>query len=121
VMSTVKVTDPDGNEFELSPGFIQRKEKPREYLEVPVGDSGRNLVLGGVDSQTGQGVLYIARPPRETMWIEASIKPFIGLLWAGTIMVMFGMGLSTAYRGREQSLAPAAAIPEAAMPKRGAA
>jgi cytochrome c biogenesis factor len=38
---------------------------------------------------------------REALVAEASVKPFISLVWAGTLLIILGFGLSIAHRSKE--------------------
>jgi cytochrome c biogenesis factor len=97
------VTDPEGRVYDLAPGFTDRRDQERELQEVSIGTTGMNLALSGIDTRTGRGTLQIVRPPLEAVWVEASIKPFIVLLWFGTGLVMLGMAISTVYRAMAKS------------------
>ena len=52
-------------------------------------------VSGLADGQASQ------MPPKETLVVEASIKPFINLVWIGTAMLMFGFIITIFRRWRE--------------------
>jgi len=90
----------NGTSLRLRPGFVDRGESGREFIEAPIGDTGKNLVLGGIDPATHEAELYVADSPQETLWVEASTKPLIGWLWLGTALVLAGMATASVFRGR---------------------
>jgi cytochrome c-type biogenesis protein CcmF len=56
--------------------------------------------IGVVDQLAGGGV---TRAP-DVLVAEASIKPYINLVWAGTVLVLLGFVVTIVRRGREASL-----------------
>jgi hypothetical protein len=95
----------------VKPGIRVLKDGGRVLIEAPIGTTGMNLVLTDFDSNTGDGFFQVARPPREYLHVEASLKPFILLLWVGTFVATLGLVISTLYRGR-------LAVRKAVKPKR---
>jgi hypothetical protein len=91
-----------GNEvFEVRPAMTTRGGgHPPEFEEFPVGWTGMNLVLAGVDSDRGTASFHLVPAPRELLYAELSLKPFILLLWVGSALAVFGLALSVAYRFR---------------------
>jgi len=89
-----------GERLRLRPGLVERANMDPEYREAPIGDTGLNLVLSGVDTETRQARFYVAPKGRDSIWVEASFKPFIGLLWLGTGLVTLGLLVSTIFQGR---------------------
>jgi hypothetical protein len=100
VVRTEVQVEKDGQTWVLHPGFIDRGQMGREFLEEPIGDTGISLVVGGAHPAHQEAELFLTPTPEETLWIEASTKPFIGWLWVGTVLVTFGMMLAGTYRGR---------------------
>jgi cytochrome c biogenesis factor len=43
----------------------------------------------------------VSQPTKDVLIIEASIKPFVGFVWLGTLVVLGGLILSIARRSRE--------------------
>jgi cytochrome c-type biogenesis protein CcmF len=90
-----------GNTFPVRPGLISRPNAENlELVEAPVGRTGLNLVLQSVDSQKGKAYFQLTTTPQEYLYAEASLKPFIGLLWVGTVLMVLGLAIATAQRGR---------------------
>jgi hypothetical protein len=74
--------------------------------EVP-GSGGLTLTLGRIDAEGGAVELQVldpeaAAPTAEPakLVLDISTKPLIGLVWLGTIMVIFGVTLAIANRSR---------------------
>ncbi len=65
-------------------------------LTLNVGmEGGKSAVTVAVEKE-GE-----AKTAREALIAEASVKPFIGLVWAGTVVMMVGFGLSIVNRSKE--------------------
>ncbi len=56
------------------------------------GESAVSIEVGGGHGGSG---------PEETLIVEASIKPFVGLLWLGFLVMMGGFGVAIAQRWKE--------------------
>lgn len=93
------VVEAGNQQIPVNPG-IRILNDGRTFQEAPIGETGMNLVLTAFDSNTGEGLYQVTRPPREFLQIEASIKPFILLLWIGSLIMSFGLVISTFYRAR---------------------
>jgi cytochrome c-type biogenesis protein CcmF len=63
-------------------------------MNISMGE-GASKVTIGIQHETHQET----RP--DVLVAEASIKPFINLLWAGTVLIMIGFGLAIVKRWRE--------------------
>jgi cytochrome c-type biogenesis protein CcmF len=88
-----------GQSFEVRPAVISRPgSEELERIEAPIGNTGMNLVLKDVDGQTAMAQLYVAPAPQEYFYAEVSTKPFIGLLWMGTAVVLIGLIMATLHR-----------------------
>ena len=101
----------DGHEREtITPVAIYRQGAPPQYrstasklmnanvelLAMNVGTaSAGSTVTVGVERQD-----TASRPP-EVLYVEASVKPFISLIWTGTILMTCGFVLSIVKRSRE--------------------
>jgi cytochrome c biogenesis factor len=42
-----------------------------------------------------------AGPAGESLIVEASVKPFVGLLWMGFLLMLGGFGVSIAHRSKD--------------------
>jgi len=99
VYAEVNVTAGGENLF-LKPGMVNRTNMDPEYQEAAIGNTGLNLVLAGVDGPNHIAEFYVTPEPREALWVEASLKPFIVLLWIGTALVVLGVLVAGVFRGR---------------------
>ncbi len=90
-----------GQSFDVRPAIISRPgSEELERIEAPIGNTGMNLVLLDVEAQKALAQLYVAPAPQEYFYAEVSTKPFIGLLWMGTAIVLIGLILATLHRWR---------------------
>jgi cytochrome c-type biogenesis protein CcmF len=91
-----------GETYHVRPGIISRpgETEQLEQIEAPIGRTGSNLVLDRVEANTGRAHFHIASTPQEYLYAEVSLKPFIGLLWIGTGLTVFGLAFATFQRGR---------------------
>ena len=86
----------------------------RNPVDLPGGGA---MTLGNVDPNGGTAELMVSVPgapaPAEVLAVELSTKPFIGLVWVGMGILLFGAGLGIRRRlalgKREDAAAPAAA------------
>jgi cytochrome c-type biogenesis protein CcmF len=67
-----------------------------------------SLMTLNVGMQGGKSAVTVAvekaaevQSSREALIAEASVKPFISLVWAGTLLIILGFGLSIAHRSKE--------------------
>ena len=84
----------------VKPGMIHRANMDPLYEEAALGQTGLNLVLASVNANTRTAEFYVAPPPQEAIWVEASVKPFIVLLWIGTGLVVIGVAVAAIHRGK---------------------
>jgi cytochrome c-type biogenesis protein CcmF len=59
---------------------------------MSTGESAVTIEVG--DAHTGHGA-------QESLIVEASVKPFVGLLWLGVLVMMGGFGISIAHRSKD--------------------
>jgi cytochrome c-type biogenesis protein CcmF len=92
----------------------------REPVDLP---GGGTLTLGDVDPNTGTAQLLVraagAPAAADVLAVEVSTKPFIGLVWVGMGLLLFGAGLGIRRRLAQKRREEAAAVP--ARPVRVAA
>jgi hypothetical protein len=90
-----------GETYHVRPGIISRPgTEELELVEAPIGRTGYNLVLARIDAAQAQAFFHLVPTPREYFYAEVSLKPFIGLLWIGTVITVFGLITATLHRGR---------------------
>ena len=93
----------------------------RTPVDLP---GGGTLTLTNADPNGGTAELAVnvpgAPPQADVLAVEVSTKPFIGLVWIGMAILLFGAGLGIRRRlalsGREESAAPAIPVRVAAAP-----
>ena len=88
-----------GTSHQVDPGVISRPgAEELELIEAPIANSGMNLVMAELDPQSATAYFQVAPTPQEYFYAEASTKPFIILLWAGTMMTLVGLIVATLRR-----------------------
>jgi hypothetical protein len=93
----------------------------REPADLP---GGGTLTLTEVDPNSGMAQFAVRAPgtaaPAEVLAVEVSTKPFIGLVWIGMGILLFGATLGIrrrlAQKRREEAAAPPAPVRVAAAP-----
>jgi cytochrome c-type biogenesis protein CcmF len=82
------------------------------YEEVIAAVDGSKIVVRRVDPGNNRALLYVRQPgslhydlPSDALYVEASVKPFIGILWIGTFVGIAGLILTVVYRARSAALA----------------
>ncbi len=98
-----------GSKYEVEPKYgIKNGEK----LNEPIGIKEANLKISLVSMSADQGAITLQVEPysadnqetqqkREVLTITASIKPFVGLVWIGTLVIVLGFFVSMLRRLKE--------------------
>lgn len=79
-------------------------EREQREAELPEGDG--LVYLEAIDADTkaiSLSILDVSQEASETLILEISRKPLIGLVWLGTILMMIGLGITWWRRGKESS------------------
>lgn len=103
------IVEVNGNKYNLEPKMqISRGQQSYTTEEIPGTDmliKLNNLVASGTINFTiikADGSSSTSNvKPNEVLSIEASIKPFIGLVWMGVIVMVIGFIISTVRRTKE--------------------
>ena len=81
----------------------------REFIPTELKDANMKMVMGNLNA-AGTVELKVspletanAAPPKEVLTIEASVKPFISLVWIGVLTMAAGF-LTSAFRRSKESL-----------------
>jgi cytochrome c-type biogenesis protein CcmF len=83
----------------------------QEHLPVDIKEANLRIKLGSMDA-SGKVNLELSKisaaensniKPKEVLTVEASIKPFISLVWIGVLVMVAGF-LISAYRRSKESL-----------------
>ncbi len=101
-------------QYHCHPIFVVRN---RMVGRVPdeVEDLGVRLSLNAIDPVKGKFTFGVSTTQKDYVILKAMEKPFINLLWSGTLLMAIGFGLSLRQRGRKD--APAYTNSEAALPE----
>lgn len=77
-----------------------------------VEDLGLRLSFLNVDPQKGKFTFGVSTTQKDYIILKAVEKPFINLLWSGTLLMALGFGMAI-YKRRRETEAPAVPAPEA--------
>lgn len=80
----------------------------REFLPVVIKDADLKIEMTSLDAAGSLQVIISSLSKgsglsKEVLTVEASSKPFIGLIWFGTILMVVGFFISTVRRSRESN------------------
>jgi cytochrome c-type biogenesis protein CcmF len=111
VVFSVKV---DGTSIEVVPTF--RGGMGGDPVVTPAlvpGSGGITLSPGRIDAENGTVQLQVwdpslpaAGPEPASLVLDVSTKPLIGLVWIGTLLIMLGVGVAIALRGKDVASIP---------------
>ncbi|WP_426061154.1 cytochrome c biogenesis protein CcsA [Hymenobacter sp. B1770] len=87
-------------QYHVHPVFVVRN---RLVGRVPdeVDDLGVRLTLNNIDPVAGKFTFGVSTTQKDYVILKAMEKPFINLLWSGTLLMALGFGLSVRQRGRK--------------------
>jgi cytochrome c-type biogenesis protein CcmF len=93
-------------QYHVHPVFVVRN---RLVGRVPdeVDDLGVRLTLDNIDPVGGKFTFSVSTTQKDYVILKAMEKPFINLLWSGTLLMALGFGLSVRQRGRKGAVAEA--------------
>jgi cytochrome c-type biogenesis protein CcmF len=91
-------------QYHAHPVFVVRN---RLVGRVPdeVEDLGVRLSLNAIDPVAGKFTFGVSTTQKDYVILKAMEKPFINLLWSGTLLMALGFGLSVRQRGGKGVLA----------------
>jgi cytochrome c-type biogenesis protein CcmF len=99
----------NGREETLKPRLVPGGDTP-VHTGVPSNLLGADVQLLSMNISMGEGASQVTigiehagqqAPKPDVLVVEASIKPFVNLLWAGTVLMMIGFALAIVKRWRE--------------------
>ncbi|MBF9224156.1 cytochrome c biogenesis protein CcsA [Hymenobacter ruricola] len=95
-------------QYHAHPVFVIRN---RMIGRVPdeVEDLGVRLTLNAIDPTAGKFTFGVSTTQKDYVILKAMEKPFINLLWSGTLLMALGFGLSVRQRGGRGAVASEAA------------
>jgi cytochrome c-type biogenesis protein CcmF len=108
-------------QYHCHPVFVVRD---RMIGRVPdeVDDLGVRLSLNAIDPVKGKFTFGVSTTQKDYVILKAMEKPFINLLWSGTLLMALGFGLSVWQRGGKGAVAetPTPDAADEAVPSRTA-
>jgi cytochrome c-type biogenesis protein CcmF len=104
----------EGTTTQVVPWFRGTGDGDTMVVPAAIPDSGgMSLSIGRVSAEDGAVQLKVFDPflpPRPTkpasLVLDVSTKPLINLVWLGTLLVVFGVGLAITLRGRDVAAIP---------------
>ena len=102
------ITGEKGRQYHAHPVFLVRN---REIGRVPeeIDDLGLRITLDQIDPTKGKFTFGVSTTAKDYIILKAAEKPFINLLWGGTLLMGFGLLLSM--RQRRATVRAAASEP----------
>jgi cytochrome c-type biogenesis protein CcmF len=109
VLTATVTSEGKKKEYELKPQYaIHGKEAHASEVTVP--EVGAKIKIAGLNASAGEVHLDILLPKKPTeeevpdmVGIEVSEKPFISILWIGTLVTLLGLAISLYNRTRKPS------------------
>ena len=100
------ITGEKGRQYHAHPVFLLRDREVGHVPEI-IEDLGLKLTLDQIDPVKGKFTFAIATTGKDYIILKATEKPFINLLWGGTLLMGFGLVLSMRQRRAARAEAPA--------------
>ncbi|RYU80791.1 cytochrome c biogenesis protein CcsA [Hymenobacter persicinus] len=110
------VVSGEKKQYHVHPVFVVRN---RLIGRVPdeVEDLGLRLSFVNVDPTNKKFTFGVSTTQKDYIILKATEKPFINLLWSGTLLMALGFGMAIAKHRREARRAPQAATPVVKKPR----
>lgn len=96
-----------GDSTELLAPLVRATGEGQSYVEAISTLDGSKFLVRRVDPKAGRALFYVRElnspdynMPIDSLYLEVGIKPYIGILWLGTFIVMAGMVLTVIQRAR---------------------
>jgi cytochrome c-type biogenesis protein CcmF len=102
------ITGEKGREYHAHPVFLLRDRQVGRVPEI-VEDLGLKISLDQIDPVKGKFTFAISTTGKDYIILKATEKPFINLLWGGTLLMGLGLILSMRQRKAARAAAPVAA------------
>jgi cytochrome c-type biogenesis protein CcmF len=104
LQADVIVTGEKGKQYHAHPVFLLRDRQVGHVPEI-VEDLGLKLTLDQIDPVKGKFTFAISTTGKDYIILKATEKPFINLLWGGTLLMGFGLVLSMRQRKAARAVA----------------
>ncbi|PWJ42866.1 cytochrome c biogenesis protein CcsA [Sediminitomix flava] len=92
-LQSIFTVEDQGNEYQAASQFLIRNNRI-QLIEDHIQALGLKLLTTQIDPQTGSIALEVKHSQRDWIAIKAQEMPFISLVWLGTLIMCFGIGLS---------------------------
>ncbi|HYG20506.1 MAG TPA: cytochrome C biogenesis protein, partial [Ohtaekwangia sp.] len=102
VKGRIRVQGERGDYF-AEPVFLIRSDKMVARLPEEINDLGLRLSLLNIHPESKEFTIGINTRQKDWVVIKAMEKPFINVVWIGTLVLMAGFGIAVARRFREFS------------------
>jgi cytochrome c-type biogenesis protein CcmF len=90
---------------ELRPIYLVMEDGSQQYVQNRVRDWDLSVTFAGMNVTTGEADFVlegVKLMPEDWVLVQARTKPFIGLLWIGSIVMTIGFGIAFVRRRQEQ-------------------
>ncbi|OON66884.1 cytochrome C biogenesis protein [Hymenobacter sp. CRA2] len=114
VQGDIIVYGEKNKQYHAHPIFIVGKSGMVGRVADEVEDLGLRITLDNIDPQKGKFTFGVATTQKDYVILKAMEKPFINLLWSGTLLMGLGFGIAVVQRGRKPKPVPAAKVPRGA-------
>ena len=95
-------------QYHVHPVFVVRN-KMIGRVPDEIEDLGLRISLNSVDPTAGKFTFGVSTTQKDYIILKAVEKPFINLLWSGTLLMAVGFGLALRKGSRKEAAVPAAA------------
>ncbi len=105
IAAVLEVVDLQANiRRELRPIYVIMQDRSQQFIQNRIRDWDLTVTFTGLDIESGQAHFLLEGVnvmPEDWVVVQAYEKPFINVLWAGFLIMSFGMGISVYRRGRD--------------------
>ncbi|KAA9325279.1 cytochrome C biogenesis protein [Hymenobacter busanensis] len=110
VQADLIVSGEGGKQYHAHPIFVV---KDRLVGRVPdeIEALGLRISFNNLDPTSGKFTFGVSTTQKDYVILKAMEKPFINLLWSGTLLMGLGFGMAVWQRGRKPRPAPATKVP----------
>ncbi|AYA37433.1 cytochrome C biogenesis protein [Hymenobacter oligotrophus] len=108
VQGDIIVYGEKGRQYHVHPVFVVRNGMVGRVPDE-VEDLGLRITFDNIDPQKGKFTFGVSTTQKDYVILKAMEKPFINLLWSGTLLMGLGFAIAIYQRGRQPKVAPAAA------------
>ncbi|UYZ57737.1 cytochrome c biogenesis protein CcsA [Hymenobacter latericus] len=107
VQGDIIVYGEKGRQYHVHPVFVVRNGMVGRVPDE-VEDLGLRITFDNIDPQKGKFTFGVSTTQKDYVILKAMEKPFINLLWSGTLLMGLGFAIAVYQRGRQPKPAPVA-------------